>query len=54
MKKQLNVDAITNELRGNSAFFPRLNMDAAAEPVPEQTPPRRNRASHPVPYPPYG
>ena len=52
MKKQLNVDAITNELRGNSAFFPRLKMEAAAEPVAEQTPPGPKPASTSRPVPP--
>ncbi len=34
MKKQLNVDVITNELRGNSAFFPRDKKEPAAAPAP--------------------
>src|SRR5512134_249076 len=38
MKKQLNVSAITNELRGNSAFFPRYKEEPAADPVPDSTP----------------
>ncbi len=37
MKKQLKVDVITNELRGNSAFFPRYKKEQAAAPAP-QTP----------------
>ncbi len=36
MKKQLNVDIITNELRGNSAFFPR-HKEPAAAPAPGAT-----------------
>jgi hypothetical protein len=38
MKKQLNSDAIANELRGNSAFFPRYKEPSTPDPVVEQTP----------------
>ena len=38
MKKQLNVSAITNELRGNSAFFPRYKKEPAADPGPDLPP----------------
>src|SRR5512135_2997710 len=50
MKKQLKVDIITNELRGNSAFFPRYEKEQAAEPAPQKpvspavTPPERANA----------
>src|SRR5512144_764783 len=33
MKKQLNVSAITNELRGSSAFFPRYKEAHKPEPA---------------------
>jgi hypothetical protein len=33
MKKQLNISAITNELRGNSAFFPRYKEARKLEPA---------------------
>ena len=53
MKKQLNVSAITNELRGNSAFFPRYKKEPAADPVPDHTPllfdHQTTPASRPVP-----
>src|SRR5512144_2331306 len=38
MKKQLNSDAIANELRGNSAFFPRYKEARTPDPVVQQTP----------------
>lgn len=54
MKKQLNADIIANELRGNSAFFPRYQEEPAGDPVPKQSPlPASNHqttpAQHPVP-----
>jgi hypothetical protein len=35
MKKQLNVEGITSELRGQSAFFPSYKKEAAAKPAKE-------------------
>src|SRR5512144_950783 len=53
MKKQLNVSAITKELRGNSAFFPRYKKEPAADPVPDLAPLPSNHqqapAARPVP-----
>ena len=38
MKKQLNTDAIANELRGNSAFFPDYKKNEASDlPANQQT-----------------
>jgi hypothetical protein len=37
MKKRLNTDAIANELRGGSAFFPDYEAGNAAEPGPADT-----------------
>jgi hypothetical protein len=38
MKKRLSVDTIANELRGNSAFFPRYKEGDTPDPVVEQAP----------------
>src|SRR5512135_563426 len=51
MKKQLNVSAITNELRGNSAFFPRYKEEPAADPGPDHTPLPSNHQKAPAPRP---
>ena len=51
MKKQLNVSAITNELRGNSAFFPRYKKEPAADPVPDHTPLPSDHQKTPAPRP---
>ena len=51
MKKQLNVSAITNELRGNSAFFPRYEKERSADPVPNHTPLPSDRQPAPAPRP---
>src|SRR5512144_2199400 len=48
MKKQLNVSAITNELRGNSAFFPRYKKEPAADPVPDLAPLPSNHQQAPA------
>ena len=49
MKKQLDTNAIINELRGNSAFFPSYKEEPAVEPVVEKTPPPPASTPHPVP-----
>src|SRR5512144_690146 len=51
MKKQLNVSAITNELRGNSAFFPRYKEEPAADPVPDHPPLPSDHQTTPAPRP---
>ena len=51
MKKQLNVSAITNELRGNSAFFPRYKKEPAADPVPNLPPLPSDHQQAPAPRP---
>ena len=51
MKKQLNVSAITNELRGNSAFFPRYKKEPAADSGPDHTPLPSNHQQTPAPRP---
>ena len=54
MKKQLNVSAITNELPGNSAFFPRYKKEPAADPGPDHPslPSDHQKAPAPRPVPP--
>jgi hypothetical protein len=53
MKKQLNVATITNELRGQSAFFPTYKGKSSAEPVAETVvvipAPPAGTPPHPVP-----
>lgn len=49
MKKQLNVDAITNELRGNSAFFPRYEEKPTDDLVEQSAAVPKPGASQPVP-----
>ena len=51
MKNQLNVSAITNELRGNSAFFPRYKKEPAADPVPNLPPLPSDHQQAPAPRP---
>src|SRR5512144_2278753 len=50
MKKQLNVSAITNELRGNSAFFPRYKKEPA-DAIPDHTPLPADHQKTPAPRP---
>src|SRR4051794_1123788 len=53
MKKKLNVDAIMNELRGNSAFFPGYKDNHTAQqsvkPAPKLVRDATIRTSQPVP-----
>ena len=51
MKKQLDANAMINELRGNSAFFPKFKKEQAAEPAPDKTPASPVQASTPAPHP---
>src|SRR5512135_2719463 len=52
MKKQLNINGITNELQGGSAFFPGYKEDQTAVPAPVPTSahtPRETPTVKPVP-----
>jgi hypothetical protein len=52
MKKQLDANAMVNELRGNSAFFPGYKEVPAAEPAPDKTPvPPAHVTPKPAPQP---
>lgn len=55
MKKQLNANVITNELRGNSAFFPIYKEeqpeDSAQKPAPLAPASPRKQASPDIPVP---
>lgn len=51
MKKQLNVDIVTNELRGNSAFFPRYQEERKTSPVGDNPPLPRPSVTAPTPHP---
>src|ERR1700760_1421814 len=54
MKKKLNVDAIANELKGGSAFFPGYRKagsdigDEETTPIQKDEPPSRQNASIPA------